>query len=60
MMFPCGEKLGGVKSTALLLELLSNTQLILRRKNGIILVGQELEVCDGMVITCPEMWAQDA
>jgi hypothetical protein len=44
MLFPTGKDLAKVGNTDLLREVLSNDQLILRRKNGVILVGQELEV----------------
>jgi hypothetical protein len=44
ILFPTGETLAGVENTALLLELLSSDELILRRRNGVILVGRELEV----------------
>jgi hypothetical protein len=44
MLFPTGKDLAKVGNATLLRELLKNDQLILRRKNGVILVGQELEV----------------
>jgi hypothetical protein len=43
-VFPTGQKFATVGNTALLLELLQDNELTMRRKNGVILVGQELEV----------------
>ncbi len=45
-LFPTGESLGAALASRsrLLLELLASNQLILRRRNGVILAGRDLEV----------------
>jgi len=45
-LFPTGESLGAAlaSKSRLLLELLASNQLILRRRNGVILAGRDLEV----------------